>query len=94
MVVNVEEEDVNESTHVERFTKYLAQHGVKTVPHTIKNSKNAVQALQQYYEEQSADLLIMGAFTLPPDGTGVWRFYPLFSEYRAVQSFSRTLIRG
>jgi nucleotide-binding universal stress UspA family protein len=63
VVVNVEEKNGDQLADVERFTKYLTQHGVKAAPYIIKDSNNAALALQQYYEQQGADLLVMGAYS-------------------------------
>lgn len=63
ILVNVEEEDTNSPEDMKRFTEYLSMHGVKVSPYTIRNSKNGAVALEQYYEEQKADLLVMGAYS-------------------------------
>ena len=63
ILVNVEEEDADAPADMKRFAEYLSMHGVKAVPHTIRNTKNATAALEQYYEEQKADLLVMGAYS-------------------------------
>lgn len=63
ILVNVEEKEGLPPSDLERYAEYLSMHGVKISHTTIRNTKNPPIALEQYYKEQNADLLVMGAYS-------------------------------
>ncbi len=64
LIVNVDEGEETPSTEeLAKLTAYLKRHGVNAHPHTISNVKSPAATLEQYYAEQKADLMVMGAYS-------------------------------
>jgi nucleotide-binding universal stress UspA family protein len=64
LIVNVDEgEEASSADEIAKLTAYLKLHGVNAHSHTISDAKNSAAALEQYYVEQGADLMVMGAYS-------------------------------
>ena len=48
---------------VSRFAVYLAEHGVKPEIHTLPKGRDAAEEMEKFHLSQSADLLVMGAYS-------------------------------
>jgi nucleotide-binding universal stress UspA family protein len=58
-----EGEETSSVHELAKLTAYLKLHGVNAHSHTISNDKSPAAALEQYYVEQGADLMVMGAYS-------------------------------
>ena len=58
-----EGEETYSADELTKLTAYLKRHGVNAHPHTISNVKSPAAALEQYYAEQKADFMVMGAYS-------------------------------
>lgn len=58
-----EGEETSSAAELAELTTYLKRHGVNAQSHIISNVKSPAAALEQYYTEQSADLMVMGAYS-------------------------------
>jgi nucleotide-binding universal stress UspA family protein len=64
LIANVDEgEQASSADELNKLTAYLKLHGVNAHSHTITNVKDSAAALEQYYTEQGADLMVMGAYS-------------------------------
>jgi nucleotide-binding universal stress UspA family protein len=64
LIASVDEgEEATSADELTKMTTYLKRHGVNAHPHTISNVKSPAAALEQYYAEQKADLMVMGAYS-------------------------------
>ncbi len=64
LVVRVDEgEETVSPSELKKLTANLKRHGVNAHLHTISNVKSPAAALEQYYTEQKADLMVMGAYS-------------------------------
>jgi len=64
LIANVNEGEETPSTEeLAKLTAYLKRHGINAHSHTISNVKSPAAALEQYYTEQKADLMVMGAYS-------------------------------
>jgi nucleotide-binding universal stress UspA family protein len=64
LIASVDEgEEATSADELTKLTTYLKRHGVNAHPHTISNVKSPAAALEQYYAEQKADLMVMGAYS-------------------------------
>ncbi len=64
LIANVDEGEETPSTEeLAKLTAYLKRHGINAHSHTISNVKSPAAALEQYYAEQKADLMVMGAYS-------------------------------
>jgi nucleotide-binding universal stress UspA family protein len=64
LIVSVDEDkETSTADELTKLTAYLKRHGVNAHPHTISNVKSPAAALEQYYAEQKADLMVMGAYS-------------------------------
>ena len=64
LIATVDEGEKTSSTEeLAKLTAYLKRHGVNTHSHAISNVKSPTAALEQYYAEQKADLMVMGAYS-------------------------------
>lgn len=64
LIASVDEgEEATSADELTKLTAYLKRHGVNAHPHTISNVKSPAAALEQYYAEQKADLMVMGAYS-------------------------------
>lgn len=64
LIANVDEgEETPSAEELAKLTAYLKRHGINAHSHTISNVKSPAAALEQYYAEQKADLMVMGAYS-------------------------------
>lgn len=64
LIVSVDEgEKETSADEIAKLSIYLKRHGINAESHVIKNAKKPAEALEQYYEEQRADLMVMGAYS-------------------------------
>lgn len=64
LIANVDEgEETSSADELTKLTAYLKLHGVNAHSHTISDAKSSAAALEQYYMEQGADLMVMGAYS-------------------------------
>jgi nucleotide-binding universal stress UspA family protein len=64
LIANVDEgEETPSAKELAKLTAYLKRHGINAHSHTISNVKSPAAALEQYYAEQKADLMVMGAYS-------------------------------
>jgi nucleotide-binding universal stress UspA family protein len=64
LIANVDEgEETSSAKELAELTTYLKRHGINAHSHTISNVKSPAAALEQYYVEQKADLMVMGAYS-------------------------------
>jgi nucleotide-binding universal stress UspA family protein len=64
LIVNVDEgKEASSTEELAKLTVYLKRHGINAHSHTISNVKSPAAALEQYYAEQKADLMVMGAYS-------------------------------
>lgn len=64
LIATVDEgEDTPSDEELAKLTAYLKRHGINAHSHTISNVKSPAAALEQYYAEQKADLMVMGAYS-------------------------------
>jgi nucleotide-binding universal stress UspA family protein len=57
------EETPSSADELTKLIAYLKRHGINANSHTISNVKSPAAALEQYYAEQKADLMVMGAYS-------------------------------
>ncbi len=64
LIANVDEgEQASAVDELIKLTAYLKLHDVNAHSHIISNVKDSAAALEQYYIEQGADLMVMGAYS-------------------------------
>lgn len=64
LIASVDEgEEATSADEIVKLTAYLKRHGINAHSHTISNVKSPAAALEQYYAEQKADLMVMGAYS-------------------------------
>lgn len=64
LIASVDEgEETPSANELAKLTTYLKRHGVNAESHILRNVKKPAEALEQYYEDQNADLLVMGAYS-------------------------------
>jgi nucleotide-binding universal stress UspA family protein len=64
LIATVEEgEETSSAEELAKVTAHLKRHGINAHCHAINNVKDKATALQEYYVDQKADLMVMGAYS-------------------------------